>query len=58
MVLLRFNPINRLNFDQINDNCFNCLKMFREKVKSKCDEAKAYRQHNPLFSRENKEGSI
>lgn len=43
---------------KINDNCFNCLKMFREKVKSKCDEAKAYRQHNPLFSRENKEGSI
>ncbi|ESO12334.1 hypothetical protein HELRODRAFT_158835 [Helobdella robusta] len=34
---------------QVSDGCTNCLKMFRDKVKLKCDEAKAYRNQNPLF---------
>ena len=28
---------------RINDTCFNCLKMFREKVKGKCDEVRQVR---------------
>ena len=28
---------------KVNESCFNCLKMFREKVKTKCEEAKAIR---------------
>ena len=35
---------------QVNDTCYNCLKMFREKVKAKCDEAKSLRNHNPVYS--------
>lgn len=34
---------------KVNDTCYNCLKMFREKVKAKCEDVKAYRNHNPLF---------
>jgi len=30
---------------KVSDACFNCLKMFREKVKAKCEEAKSYRNH-------------
>jgi hypothetical protein len=30
-------------FFKVNDTCYNCLKMFREKVRAKCDEAKVYR---------------
>lgn len=32
---------------RVNDTCFNCLKMFRDKVKSKWEEAKTFRQQNP-----------
>lgn len=28
---------------KVNEACFNCLKMYREKVKSKCEEAKHLR---------------
>lgn len=35
---------------KVSDGCINCLKMFRDKVKSKCEEAKTYRNQNPLFS--------
>ena len=28
---------------KVNETCFNCLKMFREKVKGKCEEAKHLR---------------
>jgi len=31
---------------KVSDACFNCLKMFREKVKAKCEEAKTYRSHS------------
>lgn len=31
---------------KVNETCFNCLKMFKEKVKSKCEEAKAIRNSN------------
>jgi len=34
---------------KVNETCYNCLKMFREKVRVKCDDVKAYRSHNPLF---------
>jgi len=34
---------------KVNETCYNCLKMFREKVKAKCDDVKAYRNHNPLY---------
>ena len=34
---------------RVNDSCTNCLKMYREKVKGKCDEAKQLRNHHPLF---------
>lgn len=37
---------------RVSDTCYGCLKMFREKVKAKCEEAKVYRIHNPLFGRE------
>lgn len=30
---------------KVNDTCYNCLKMFREKVKTKCDDVKAHRNH-------------
>ena len=36
---------------KVNVDCFSCLKMYREKVKLKCDEAKAMRNHNlPHFA--------
>ena len=36
---------------KVNEQCFNCLKMYREKVKLKCEEAKAMRNHNmPHFN--------
>jgi hypothetical protein len=31
---------------KVNENCFNCLKMFREKVKLKCEEAKALKNNS------------
>jgi len=34
---------------KVNETCYNCLKMFREKVRAKCDDVKAYRNHNPLY---------
>ena len=35
---------------RVNESCFNCLKMYREKVKGKCDEARAIRNHqSPHF---------
>lgn len=35
---------------KVNDTCYNCLKMFREKVKAKCDDVKAHRNvHSPMF---------
>jgi hypothetical protein len=34
---------------KVNDTCYNCLKMFREKVKAKCEDVKVYRNHNPLY---------
>ena len=34
---------------KVNESCYNCLKMFREKVRAKCDDVKAYRNHNPLY---------
>ncbi len=34
---------------RVNDSCFNCLKMFREKVKTKWEEAKAFRNSNPMY---------
>jgi hypothetical protein len=35
---------------RVNETCFNCLKMYREKVKGKCDEARALRNHqSPHF---------
>lgn len=35
---------------RVNDGCYNCLKMFREKVKNKCEEARAIRNHqSPHF---------
>lgn len=34
---------------RVNDTCFNCLKMFREKVKTKFEEAKAYRSSHPCY---------
>lgn len=37
---------------KVSDTCYGCLKMFREKVKSKCEEAKVYRNQNPPFSKE------
>lgn len=40
---------------KVNDSCYNCLKMFRDKVKAKCEEAKTYRNHNPLFVRETRD---
>ena len=36
---------------KVNDNCFSCLKMYKEKVKSKCEEARHMRNHNlPHFA--------
>ena len=35
---------------KVSDGCYNCLKMFREKVKTKCEEAKTYRNQNPIYS--------
>lgn len=32
---------------KVNDSCFSCLKMFREKVKQKVEEAKVVRSHYP-----------
>lgn len=40
---------------KVNDSCYNCLKMFRDKVKAKCEEAKTYRSHNPLVVRETRD---
>ncbi|KAK2172283.1 hypothetical protein NP493_975g04077 [Ridgeia piscesae] len=34
---------------RINDTCFNCLKMFRDKVKTKCDEVRQIRNQMPLL---------
>ena len=34
---------------KVSDHCVNCLKMYREKVKMKCEEVKTLRNHNPLF---------
>jgi hypothetical protein len=34
---------------RVNDACFNCLKMFRDKVKTKFEEAKAYRNSHPCY---------
>lgn len=31
---------------KVNEGCFNCLKMYREKVKLKCEEARAMRNHS------------
>lgn len=31
---------------KVNENCFNCLKMYREKVKLKCEEARQMRNHS------------
>lgn len=31
---------------RVSDTCYGCLKMFREKVKAKCEEAKVYRIHS------------
>lgn len=39
---------------KVSDSCYNCLKMYRDKVKAKCEEAKTYRNHNPLFVRESR----
>ena len=33
---------------KVNDDCKNCLKMFRQKVRTKCEEAKNMRVHNSL----------
>ena len=30
---------------KVNEQCFNCLKMFRDKVQKKCEEAKVIRQN-------------
>ena len=30
---------------KVNEQCFNCLKMFRDKVQKKCEEAKIIRQN-------------
>ena len=35
---------------QVNDTCYNCLKMFREKVRAKCEEAKSLRNHGASYS--------
>ena len=36
---------------KVNDECMQCLKMYREKVKAKCEEAKTVRNHNmPHFT--------
>ena len=34
---------------KVNDTCFNCLKMYREKVRVKCEEVKTLRSHHPLY---------
>ena len=34
---------------KVNDDCKNCLKMFRQKVRTKCEEAKNLRAQNPLM---------
>ena len=34
---------------KVNDSCNNCLKMFREKAKHKCDEVKNLRSLNQLY---------
>ena len=34
---------------KVNDACLNCLKMYRDRVKQKCEEAKQYRLQNPVF---------
>jgi len=47
---LVFGSVALLVTGQVNDTCYNCLKMFREKVKTKCDEAKSLRNHNPVYS--------
>ena len=31
---------------KVSEQCFNCLKMFRERVKMKCEEAKTIRNSN------------
>ena len=31
---------------KVNDDCKNCLKMFRAKVRAKCEEAKNLRTHH------------
>lgn len=33
---------------KVNADCFNCLKMYRERVKGKCEEVKILRSQNPL----------
>ena len=36
---------------KVNDDCMQCLKMYREKVKAKCEEAKTMRNHHqPHFT--------
>ena len=36
---------------KVNENCFQCLKMYKEKVKMKCEEARSMRNHNlPHFA--------
>ncbi|ELU00894.1 hypothetical protein CAPTEDRAFT_192565 [Capitella teleta] len=34
---------------KVNDDCKNCLKMFRQKVRTKCDEAKNLRNQSQLL---------